>query len=257
MTREALAGFRAELERQRRATCAAVAGVEADLEDIAEQREAEFEERAQDARAARLYAALDDRGKREIDEIDAALRRIAEDRYGTCAGCAEPIALARLRALPATRWCIRCACVAERSAGGTAAVADVPTVAAMRGDLALLGDRELTDSLRELVRDDGRVDVDELRIVCRHGIVHLAGALPSATEHEIVRKLIVDIAEVREIDDRVEVAPLLWERDERTERIAAVEAPAWAEPARTEDLVDAIERGIDYEPPTGPGPDEE
>jgi DnaK suppressor protein len=44
-----------------------------------------------------------------LREVESALRRIAEDRYGMCERCGEPIVQARLYALPATRYCRDCA----------------------------------------------------------------------------------------------------------------------------------------------------
>jgi RNA polymerase-binding transcription factor DksA len=40
--------------------------------------------------------------------VDAALRRLAERRYGTCDECGHPIGLPRLYALPWARRCRRC-----------------------------------------------------------------------------------------------------------------------------------------------------
>src|SRR5262245_27696780 len=98
-----------ELIRQRAVLVGEVTDTEADLHALAEDREIEMEERAQEERVARLLVQLDDREKHEIAEIDAALRRIAEGAYGVCEGCEKPIAEARLRALPATRFCVACA----------------------------------------------------------------------------------------------------------------------------------------------------
>jgi DnaK suppressor protein len=39
----------------------------------------------------------------EIRQIEAALKRISEGRYGTCAKCGEPIDPRRLKALPLLR----------------------------------------------------------------------------------------------------------------------------------------------------------
>lgn len=45
---------------------------------------------------------------RELQEIDAALARIREGRYGTCLSCGGPMGLQRLRAIPEARYCIAC-----------------------------------------------------------------------------------------------------------------------------------------------------
>lgn len=44
-----------------------------------------------------------------LDAIDAALARVESGTYGFCSECGEPIAPARLEALPATTTCISCA----------------------------------------------------------------------------------------------------------------------------------------------------
>jgi len=46
--------------------------------------------------------------RRELEEIDAALRRIGEGRYGVCEACGGPIGLQRLRAIPEARYCVAC-----------------------------------------------------------------------------------------------------------------------------------------------------
>jgi RNA polymerase-binding protein DksA len=106
IVRDALAQ---ELIRQRAVLVGEVADTEADLHTLAEDREIELEERAQEEREARLLVQFDDREKHEIAEIDAALRRLAEGIYGTCERCGDSITEARLQALPATRFCVACA----------------------------------------------------------------------------------------------------------------------------------------------------
>ena len=49
----------------------------------------------------------------QLDEIDAALRRLDADRYGLCATCGQEIAEERLDSLPWTSLCIAHAKVAE------------------------------------------------------------------------------------------------------------------------------------------------
>lgn len=46
---------------------------------------------------------------REIDEIDAALRRVADGTYGICERCGRAIPIERLRARPTATMCVTCA----------------------------------------------------------------------------------------------------------------------------------------------------
>lgn len=43
------------------------------------------------------------------NEVRAALKRIDDGSYGTCESCGRAIAVARLEAIPYTRYCIKCA----------------------------------------------------------------------------------------------------------------------------------------------------
>ncbi len=56
-----------------------------------------------------------DRHVIEIRDIDAALIRIAEGRYGACCDCGDSIPLERLEAYPAARRCIVCQELHERT----------------------------------------------------------------------------------------------------------------------------------------------
>ena len=55
-----------------------------------------------------LVATLE-RERRTLREIESALVRIKKGEYGTCNSCGDPIARARLDALPWARLCIHCA----------------------------------------------------------------------------------------------------------------------------------------------------
>lgn len=46
--------------------------------------------------------------RRELDEIEAALRRIDEGNYGRCEACGGPMGLQRIRAIPEARFCLSC-----------------------------------------------------------------------------------------------------------------------------------------------------
>lgn len=44
-----------------------------------------------------------------LTEIDEALERIRQDKFGRCEECQEAIPKARLQSLPYTRYCVSCA----------------------------------------------------------------------------------------------------------------------------------------------------
>ena len=44
-----------------------------------------------------------------LEQIDAALQRIEDGRYGRCEACGKSIAKARLEAIPYTAFCVKCA----------------------------------------------------------------------------------------------------------------------------------------------------
>ena len=248
------------LREKRKGLFKQAADSEADLVFIAEDRESELEERAQEERAARLFARLDVRAKLEIEEIDAALQRIADGRYGICSQCERAISAERLRALPATPVCLDCARTQEAASAVSEEEAPVGLTGPVPPDLSLMTDREIEATLYELVREDGRVDMDELRIVPRHGVVYLDGAVPSESEHQMLLKLITDIEGFQEVVDRLQVTEILWERADRSKPTPPAPeepAPVRAQPSATEDVVTSIEEGIEYVPPVEPPPEEE
>ena len=58
------------------------------------------------------------RDTRELDEVEAALRRVADKSYGACTDCGESIPRARLEASPAAIRCVPCQQKVETRAGG-------------------------------------------------------------------------------------------------------------------------------------------
>lgn len=246
-----------QLLRQRAILVGEVADAESDLRFIAEDREADFEEHAQEERAARLLADRDEQGKRQIEAIDAALRRIADGTYGTCESCTAPISPDRLHALPATRWCVDCAHAQEQLRPVIAGEETSSHSEPIPSDQGLLSEREREEEIRERVRTDGRIDLEELRIVYRHGVVHLDGALPSETEHSILRHVLTDECGVEELVDHIQVQAGVWEREDRTKVAPLARQTPGEGPYGTEDIVESLEEGLDYTPPVSPTADEE
>lgn len=252
-----LSRFRRILLQKRRALFAEVEKVETGLRQIAEDREPELEETAQEERSARVLARLDDRGMSELDEIDGALARIEARTYGQCASCGGAIPVARLEALPAAPSCLNCAVPVEP--GGIEAEAPAPArlEPTVPPDYNLLSGRELEEAIREHLREDARVDMEELRIVCRHGVVHLSGSVPSEGEHQIVSQTITDVMGLKEVDDHLQAKEILWQREDRSRPEEPAETRPWEEQPGTEDVTQVEEEGMDFVPPTRPVPEEE
>jgi DnaK suppressor protein len=266
-----MAQFRDELaqklRQQRRELLKDVAETEADLRAVETERARELEERAQQTDAARLFARLDDRHKQQIEEIDQALTRIALGTYGSCERCGQPIPIARLRALPTARFHVQCISeeeglpgapeeeespIATREESAVGAEEERAPPDRMLADLNALSDEEVEDYLREQLRADGRVDMDELQMVFRQRVIYLDGALPSEAQHQILLQYVADFAGIEEVVDHLVVTELLWEREDRTEPPPPEEPQAEAEPEGTEDVVESEQEGMDYEPPAGP-----
>ena len=108
MAEQDLERLRKKLLRQREEVFRGLRDLDKDWQELGG-HEIEVEEEAQKAELTELFAQLDEREQREIEEIDLALSKMAAAVYGICEGCRKPIPLARLEALPATRNCLNCA----------------------------------------------------------------------------------------------------------------------------------------------------
>ena len=257
MDRNFLDTFAEQLRAQRRQYLDEFRRAEADLESIAEEREIELEEHAQEEQSARLLKNMDDRTLHAVREIDAALQRILKANYGTCEACGGAVAIARLRALPATRYCTDCEARNEKQAVPPAEKIETPSMAALPEDLSLLDDAELAEAIREHLKEDGRIDTEELRILCRNGVVHLSGALPSEPEHQILLQIVTDILGLKEVVDRIQLEELVWERESRTKELPPEVLPPGQEAPGTEDIVESSEEGKEFIAPAKPTPEEE
>ena len=98
------------MEADMRAIVAASAGSNADDEHDPEGQTIAYE-RSQ-------LAALTERARAHLAEVDAALTRVAAGTYGTCTVCGEPIDPARLEARPTATECVEHAPRRRLSADG-------------------------------------------------------------------------------------------------------------------------------------------
>jgi len=245
------------LREQRRHFLKEFRSAEKGLDVIAEERESELEEHAQEEQTARLLTRLDDQTLHAVQEIDAALQKILDGSYGKCEACHKPISLARLRSLPATRFCRGCAARSEGQRVAAGAAPEAPAAAPLAADLSLLSDREVIEAIQEHLKEDGRIDMEELHVVCRKGVVYLSGTLPSEAEHQILLQTLTDVMGFKEIVDHLEVEELLWQTEKRTREVGPELTPRWQEPPASEDIVESDEEGKEFVAPAKPTPEEQ
>jgi DnaK suppressor protein len=257
MKKEDLDSFASLLRAQRDRCLREFRRAEQALDTIAAERESELEEHAQEEQSARLLTRLDDRTLRAVKEVDAALQKILTGAYGKCEGCRRPIAAARLRSLPAARFCRRCAARDEVQPVAARAEPEAPPEAPIPGDLNLLSDHEMVEAIREHVKEDGRIDMEELHMVCRKGVVYLSGKIPSAAEHQILLHTVTDVLGFKEIVDHLDVEELLWETERRARDTAPETPQRWEDSPGTEDIVESDEEDQEFVAPSKPPPEEQ
>jgi DnaK suppressor protein len=105
-----------ELIRRQETILKELVATERGLDSFAEERESELYEAAQEELMARVLRQLGGRAKQQLDEIEAALAKIASGEYGICGDCEEDIPVARLRVMPTAEYCVNCASKREAEA---------------------------------------------------------------------------------------------------------------------------------------------
>jgi DnaK suppressor protein len=76
--------------------------------ELRSERELAPEDEAAEERAEEVRVRLSEREERELRDIDDALARIEQGRFGHCARCGGAIGRHRLRAIPEARHCMAC-----------------------------------------------------------------------------------------------------------------------------------------------------
>lgn len=251
--------LREMLLNQRQEIFERIRRLESDWQGLGE-RDIELEEEAQKADVTSLFSQLDDLEKVEIEEIDLALFKMPVGTYGLCEGCEKPISLKRLEVLPAARLCQKCARKYEEKQKRLPPPREVITSAELPDEYRDLNDEELREVIWEHLRIDGRIDLEELKIHCRKGVLYLEGVIPSDDEHDILLRILTDNMGFEAIVDRLEINKLIWERRKRS---AGTTAPGLGEKRKiyeidevAEDVFESQEEESPYMFPDRPPPEE-
>ena len=115
MTQKFLDKMKESLKSQRATILESLAAQSDDMKNLVKTVESGDEaDVAADAIDRTLLTALGSQDAKRLQQIDAALDRILQGKYGRCVKCGKDIPQARLEALPYTQMCIACASAEER-----------------------------------------------------------------------------------------------------------------------------------------------
>lgn len=104
-----LEDVRKQLIERKRELLVRAGEVHADITRAAGPLDKDFAEQVVQMENDAVLAGLSQSTAAEISQINRALKRIDEGQYGQCAVCGEVIDERRLKALPHSDRCIRCA----------------------------------------------------------------------------------------------------------------------------------------------------
>src|SRR5690242_9162834 len=77
--------------------------------DVKEPLDKDFEEQATQQENDEVLDSLGNAARTEIEMVKQAISRIDKGQYGLCEVCGEPIGKERLKAVPFSSMCIKCA----------------------------------------------------------------------------------------------------------------------------------------------------
>ncbi len=85
-----------------------IKAIDADVHHKNEPVEKDFAEQVTQRENDEVLTAIDEEAQLTVNQIDAALSRIADGNYGVCIKCQENIPDERLAALPYATTCVKC-----------------------------------------------------------------------------------------------------------------------------------------------------
>jgi RNA polymerase-binding transcription factor DksA len=104
---------RAQLEKELARLLQRVGKIEGDLR---QPRDPDWPEQAIEVENDEVLKGLDAMSRAEVGRIRAALARIDDGTYGSCATCGQAIGAERLAAIPSTALCRACSTESRRNA---------------------------------------------------------------------------------------------------------------------------------------------
>ena len=114
MNRKQMDGFKQLLEVKREELVRDVEEVRNRSSHDSEEDDKDYIDYAVSSYTKEFLYSLSDLERKQLLLVDAALRAIEEETYGTCEECGEPIEEKRLQAVPWATHCLSCQELADR-----------------------------------------------------------------------------------------------------------------------------------------------
>lgn len=105
--------LRAELEAELATLVRRASKIDAHLKNIDHEPPADWSELAVFRANDEVLEHLDEHTRHRVAELAATLERMTTEDWGVCASCDRAIAAGRMKVLPTTTLCVRCAEAAE------------------------------------------------------------------------------------------------------------------------------------------------
>ena len=114
--------LRSRLESEKRNLIGELEQLKANVRPTDERREGspfgKREEEATESLELERRLALEKQVREQLAEVESALQKFEEGKYGLCEGCGQPIDPARLEALPQAKLCLSCKANQAKNAKG-------------------------------------------------------------------------------------------------------------------------------------------
>ena len=192
MTKKEIMYFREMLIKQYREIFKKLHQLEPDWQNLGI-RKIDLFEAAQETDETGFFDQLDESVNEEIKEIDLAFYKIVAGNYGICERCRKAISSKRLEMLPTARLCGQCMSSYQKKQKNLTQAREIIEPAELPVDYQNLNDRDLELSILDNLKNDGRLDLEQLEISCRKGVVYLEGIIPSEIEHQILLRTLTDV----------------------------------------------------------------
>jgi hypothetical protein len=188
-------------------------------------------------------------------------------KYGVCTHCSNPVSLGRLRADPSAALCVECAAAREGSSEAeeapTTPLADTALRTSVPPEFRDLDDAEIAALVHECFREEVGAALQNVRVVCRHGRVVLAGEVASDGLRQVALQIVGDEMGFDAMD-RMRVTGAVGEAAARGNGAHALDFEAdelgvdiTDVGGTSEDIFEVEEEGLTYTPPARPVPEDE